>query len=1614
MKSLECGENQVYFKLAKQSGDYAEEEVVEIYGEEKLYTSPPFASNTYVTYEGCLSQTTNSQYRIRLVDSYNDGWDSKAWVSISGPYGNTVYKGNMVDISEEYHPISLYNPIVTEQDWKFFQGNVAENWNQKDFVDTEWTQLAYEADISSPSATQFYRYSFTGLSAAVAAAAYEVRFNYGHGIIAYINGVEIYRDNLPSGVIDATTPATGSYETYQYRGVIRNGLEVASESVLSVAIHLPEQVSESTRKFDAWLAEYISGNDDQCYVVPYDVEITGARTDVAKSFNWDIGDYMYIPNYPTTVNYHYTENVAPAVNGVRIFPASHYAQAPREYRLSGSSTTSAYTVVLHATDVVYQFNEYQTRTSTSVPSPWRYYQIDVLAASGGIGYAYEMQLCVCAVESVSVIDFPSSSYSFLAKYEPVLIKPSLTEITNCEVTPSLPQGLSLDSTTCTITGRAQAAAPNTTYTMTSPINGGISGSFSLVLQGCASTVVQLQRVYAASASLEGFTLRDSAGQVLLSVPPNHSYKDYDEVTNLLCVEDTKVTLSTEGELAWASASYLYVHAMLDPTSKETLLRARLDPLLGLPQPYTIGLDYPISTGEAWSYKMGEVPQNWESADTAGWEQASAGSFPSSSNRLQLYKRAFTIDSLANASSFTLSVRYRYGIIVSINAKEAFRYGVEGALSSDSVATTSYQEEEFRLVSLPAANLLVEGSNSIAIALVAIAASQTASIFDCSLRLINKEERSRVWDYSVQGEGIYDPPSNAFDHYSGTYVRSGISLSSLTITFAKNRRETINQVQIVNYLSGSYYNPKSFKLQARNPEELNWVTLAVVNDMTWSLAGQLKSIWIVNSKPYNQYRFYDILPEDDSWRIPLLDLVIAGVDAEIPPLSYPPVTVYRKVEMAEVYPNSEFYTNFQVSPALPSGISMDVMTGMISGTASEITSGTHQVSAVSIQGTNSTCTLEFTVSLCTDGRSLITLTVRTDYNPSDGSYALFEGRGEGGTLIASKDGFGLSSTLLYFDFCLEDALYTVRIADKRGFGWSIPAGIMLSVDEGAFRFEAEMLGESPSGSKKLLSFSSFLPFQHEFSEWKIFREARSDAWTAVDFDDSAWEAVKAGAIGNRGGVTVYLRTTFALPTVEDYPVLNVLVKFQGGLAAYFNGHRVARFNLPEDVNSDTQAPEAHDATLPVFFHVVLATVEPSPTRNVFAVELHRVQGTSTAEPIVFYATGVFGVNDCSVVRDSFVATSTSTMDSGAVANILDLSPQTSARFENAGRPFFAWETANLEGARFNSYGFLSNNDAASWAFSLAGKLGSDDDDFTPLQSATNVTILSRTRALFEVPAGLGGYQSFRWETDALPNRPINMAEMLFLYCKATGVVCPAMEGFPSVSEGQLSPSKCNPGFSGYSYRLCQNGTFSEVFTDRCVYKTPANVAYAARNLVFVKDVYAESAAPTYDNIVTEWYVAEGQALPAGLSLNAQTGVIYGTPVEVGEPRTVLIFASNPKGVASAEVSVQVRLGRCPLDGPWPITPVGETSVYQCSTQGSYVGTQRRVCKLGKSDGEWERATGMCVSMLMVGVLVLVGVLVVLFVVFVAMRLTRRRKTVGGVKKQKQTVQKKREKTRNVKV
>ena len=90
---------------------------------------------------------------------------------------------------------------------------------------------------------------------------------------------------------------------------------------------------------------------------------------------------------------------------------------------------------------------------------------------------------------------------------------------------------------------------------------------------------------------------------------------------------------------------------------------------------------------------------------------------------------------------------------------------------------------------------------------------------------------------------------------------------------------------------------------------------------------------------------------------------------------------------------------------------------------------------------------------------------------------------------------------------------------------------------------------------------------------------------------------------------------------------------------------------------------------------------------------------------------------------------------------------------------------------------------------------------------------------------------------------------------------------------------------------------------------------------------------------------------------------------------------------------VRKGFCQPEGVFEKTPVGEVAVHECSQQGSYVGTQTRACVLGKKDGEWQKTSGVCVSVVVIVVLVVV-VVIIAVVVLLAMK-THKKKAVGGV-------------------
>lgn len=125
-------------------------------------------------------------------------------------------------------------------------------------------------------------------------AAYEMDFMYLYGIVAYINGVEVFRDNMASGAVSASSVATGSYQTLEYHAVVRPSYEAASaQSVLAVELHFLTATTASAVDFNAFVALIApSTTDSNCYVYGADFTLTASGgTNVANAFDWGKNSY---------------------------------------------------------------------------------------------------------------------------------------------------------------------------------------------------------------------------------------------------------------------------------------------------------------------------------------------------------------------------------------------------------------------------------------------------------------------------------------------------------------------------------------------------------------------------------------------------------------------------------------------------------------------------------------------------------------------------------------------------------------------------------------------------------------------------------------------------------------------------------------------------------------------------------------------------------------------------------------------------------------------------------------------------------------------------------------------------------------------------------------------------------------------------------------------------------------------------------------------------------------------------------------------------------------------------------------------------------------------------
>ena len=1620
---LECPSEKNYVKVRKQNKNYPGEEQYTLFsGETEFISTEALERNVLQTFEYCIDKTVNNQYQLKMTDSAADGWDSGSWIEFQGPYENVYFKGFLPAEREMTVNFSMYIAIEKQSAWKF--SNAAEvNWFAPAYDDSQWTSYTHGVSAPTTSGTQYFRKSFSSISNQ---AAYEVRFNYRAGIIAYLNGVEIYRRNMAPGAVTSSTYATGQYNTAMFRGIVRSASEVSSASLtLAVELHAVEEEPMTSVDFDAWVSVYgPSVAVENCYIFPYETTMSSADGNYpANAHDWDFISYYQLDPWTGEegrLTFGMTATVVPAANAIMWYASTKDNSGAYSYRVGGSNTLEA---VPDYTTISYMYNQgYSQKMWTIAPmyfssTGYQYYRMYFLDAGASI-VVPELELGVCGFTIPTILTLSDYSLDGATNVDSLETHTTTLGAYNCSLVGTLPAGLMFNANACSITGIATEAMEQTSFTMICHGLQNIQAVFTVHISSCTSPVMEIQRVYGSSnPNKEVFKVIDlTTNEAIINVQAGTSQVAGGVWTARICASHPRYEVDlSDNERYWDRNSVINVYSVVGESQREPILKCRFDnQYLNLPTSYYVNIHRPLDHKTNWYYLMGSLPANWHDSSVTGFTEGQYGQYPASTNHIQVYKKSFSVSSLANGGAFSLGIAYRFGVVVYMNGHEVFRNHLpNGAITATTTAEGAYESLMYRFITLPyrtiasdstpSVEYLKEGSNTIAIALIGLNPSAgSASTFDAVLRTMGDDSINRAMDAEYNNGGFtprFD--DEAFNgYYADSIYESDYDEMFMEIKFKDDRREWISSVAVQgDYYTFSYF-IKSFRVRARNTAEEAWTTLLEADNLKWWVLAQKKNFYIPNNKPYNIYRFdnFTRLVSKEQWRLSNLYLAADRISTNIPELSYQgTLEGYKDIELAEVYPNGDKYMQFTVSPALPAGMAIDPSSGIIMGTPTQLQEGQVVVSARKLSGETTSYTMAVNIVNCDGDRHLITVTVRTDGYPKEMEYKLLQGRGLDGAVIKHKAALQQRQTLIYEDNCLVNGLYTFVGMDVRGDGWSDPAGYMLSIDQGQLRFDMNLVPVMAPPSLVHNTFSSYLPFQINFSQWKTTttRSQATEGWNNIDFDDSQWEQKYAAEIGETVEKVLYVRKVFNIPNLDDYQVLNVRVKYLDGLVVYFNGKRVARFNMPATFEYDTPALKTHEPDVFSKFGIVLSMNGAVVGDNVIAFEMHRAEDVSTAVPFAFEASGVFGVESCSPLVYSVTNTNSTTPYQGVAENLFDLYTVTFMRFKREIGAFVSWDLETMDNAIFNGFAIFNNVNTRDIFSSLYGFTLNKDE--VELALINNPQYKKVTRYEYSTSVGLMGFHSFKYVLNSIPKDVPSYAAFSLLYCKASGTMCPGIDEYPSVSEGQISPALCGYGFTGYAYRNCTDGQLGEVGLEHCTYLFPEELAYESVVYPFVKDTQVSTGVPTFKNIITEFYIAGDAALPEGLTLNTVTGEIAGMPRNSTDGSLVYtVVGKNPVGAVSTTITISVRIGSCIADGVFPKTDIDTEVIYECKTGGSYIGTQKRTCSLGEKDGVWSKTSGFCMSIVVLIVLILVVVVVIVVIVLIAIKVSKKKGAVRGVK------------------
>ena len=545
----------------------------------------------------------------------------------------------------------------------------------------------------------------------------------------------------------------------------------------------------------------------------------------------------------------------------------------------------------------------------------------------------------------------------------------------------------------------------------------------------------------------------------------------------------------------------------------------------------------------------------------------------------------------------ISIKYKYGCIIYINGNEVFRKGLSDTIISvSSTSSNTYDEVIYRQISLPIKSdretnddkvvfFVKGGLNVIAIGLVTAnnqGQEQISNPFDCALRLMSDQKESRVFDYDASSEEIAGSSANNIltQYYVYSMSSETCDVNSFTINFNNDRHEWINSVTLTLAHLQKTDQPRQFSFEARNENENGgaWTRLLDMSNIEWLESENSKTFYFYNNKAYNQYRFINFGSGDSNsckWELGTLDLNLVSTVFDISDLAYEtssPLIVYKYERIEDIYPNSEYYYDFSVNPALPNGLTIDSITGVISGSPLESVDETlYTISAYKMTGELTSTELTLTVNECSG--TLVNVLRTYGAQGAQNEYFTIKDSSSGDVVLSvnANDGQQDGETKSYY-LCLTANKYEVTIGANGQF-WYVSfvyIRTVLSTNE-----METILRMRYDNYMHLATTRTFNPLYSipSHSDWYYYTgQTIPNNWYNTNLDmNTDWSETNVDSLPSTiptNHIQLYRKSFTISDVISNIGGFVISIKYKYGCIIYINGNEVFRKGLSDTLISES--------------------------------------------------------------------------------------------------------------------------------------------------------------------------------------------------------------------------------------------------------------------------------------------------------------------------------------------------------------------------------------------------------------------------------------------------------------